>query len=68
MTSVEELLKEAHRLWRNGEEFKATKVLEEACKLAEFGDKGKLLEILNEYGGALRVIGDYKKAIFMPLP
>ncbi len=64
MTSVEELLKEAHRLWRNGEEFKATKVLEEACKLAEFGDKGKLLEILNEYGGALRVIGDYKKAIF----
>ncbi len=64
MNNPELELKKAHELWRKGEELKASVILKDICEFyRKNDDKLKLLEILNEYGGALRVIGNLNKSI-----
>ena len=56
-------LTEAHRLWREGKELLAIEyydiALNEARKHKNIEDQ---IEIMNEYGGALRVVGHYHEA------
>lgn len=59
-----EILKRAHIFWREGREMEAAQYLKEAVNAArEEKENGNLIAILNEYGGALRVIGHYAEAV-----
>lgn len=61
---MDNLLKQAHALWRQGRELEALNFLKEAVNMARQADqKEGLIELLNEYGGGLRVVGDYDQAI-----
>lgn len=64
MESIQSLLKQAHTLWRQGNEQGMIDYLEKAIHLcrAQKNDK-KLIEILNEYSGSLRNVGRYDDAI-----
>lgn len=64
MENIESLLKKAHEFWRAGNELKAIDFLNLAIRECRNSDnKIKLIELLNEYGGALRVTGSYEKGI-----
>ncbi|MBS4913113.1 MAG: DUF4037 domain-containing protein [Veillonella sp.] len=64
MTTVESLVKEAHRLWREGNELAMIPLLEEAIRLSkEIRDYKKTIEIQNELGGCYRNTGQFEKAI-----
>lgn len=64
MDNINLLLKEAHALWREGKELEMTNYLKKAIDLCrEKGTSHQLMELLNEYGGALRNIGQYDMAI-----
>ena len=64
MESIQSLLKQAHTLWRQGNEQGMIDYLEKAIHLCrtQKNDK-KLIEILNEYSGSLRNVGRYDDAI-----
>ena len=64
MESIQSLLKQAHTLWRQGNEQGMIDYLEKAIHLCRTkkNDK-KLIEILNEYSGSLRNVGRYDDAI-----
>lgn len=64
MESIQSLLKQAHTLWRQGNEQGMIDYLEKAIHLCRIqkNDK-KLIEILNEYSGSLRNVGRYDEAI-----
>ena len=64
MESIQSLLKQAHTLWRQGNEQGMIDYLEKAIHLCRIqkNDK-KLIEILNEYSGSLRNVGRYDDAI-----
>ncbi|MHC5215348.1 DUF4037 domain-containing protein [Enterococcus sp. LJL128] len=62
--SIEEHLAQAHSYWREGNEKEMLIPLEKALAAAKQEQKiAKTIEILNEYGGALRVTGNYPKAV-----
>lgn len=64
MTTVESLVKEAHRLWREGNELAMIPLMEEAIRLSkEQRDYKKTIEIQNELGGCYRNTGQFEKAI-----
>lgn len=64
MESIQSLLKQAHTLWRQGNEQGMIDYLEKAIHMcrSQKNDK-KLIEILNEYSGSLRNVGRYDDAI-----
>ncbi|MDK6234332.1 tetratricopeptide repeat protein [Aerococcus sanguinicola] len=60
---IQSKLHEAHSLWREGKEEAMLSPLEEALQLArQVGNTSKTIEILSEYGGALRVTGNLQEA------
>ena len=65
MSRVDELISKAHNLWREGKENQMPPLLYEAIQICKEQDNiPKQIELLNEYGGCLRVIGEYQKAIY----
>ena len=64
MESIQSLLKQAHTLWRLGNEQGMIDYLEKAIHLCRVqNNHKKLIEILNEYSGSLRNVGRYDDAI-----
>lgn len=64
MDTVKQLMKEAHALWRAGKELDMIDYLQKAIHLSkQENNHHQLMEILNEYGGALRNAGRYDEAI-----
>ena len=64
MESIQSLLKQAHTLWRQGNEQGMIDYLEKAIHLCRVqNNQKKLIEILNEYSGSLRNVGRYDDAI-----
>lgn len=63
MKNVDNLMKKVHSLWRQGREKDMKPLLLEAiniCRLED--DKLRLIELLNDYGGCLRNLGEFKEA------
>ena len=64
MKTIDEIMKEVHSLWRQGREKEMAPLLEEAINLCKLQNNNlKLIELLNEYGGCLRNLGEFDKAI-----
>ena len=64
MESIQSLLKQAHTLWRQGNEQGMIDYLEKTIHLCRVqNNHKKLIEILNEYSGSLRNVGRYDDAI-----
>ena len=64
MKTIDEIMKEVHSLWRKGREKEMAPLLEEAINLCKLQNNNlKLIELLNEYGGCLRNLGEFDKAI-----
>lgn len=64
MTEAENLVATAHSLWRAGKENDMLKYLSDAIKIYRSENNyPKLIEILNEYAGALRINGKYEEAL-----
>lgn len=64
MKTIDEMMKEVHYLWRQGREKEMAPLLEEAINLCKLQNNNlKLIELLNEYGGCLRNLGEFDKAI-----
>ena len=64
MKTIDEIMKEVHSLWRQGREKEMAPLLEEAINLCKLQNNNlKLIELLNEYGGCLRNLGKFDKAI-----
>lgn len=64
MNKIEELTKQAHKLWKEGKEEQMLPYLREAINLCKQENNfSKQIEILNEYAGALRLYGNYDKAV-----
>lgn len=64
MKTIDEIMKEVHSLWRQGREKEMAPLLEKAIELCKLqNNKVKLIELLNEYGGCLRNLGEFDKAI-----
>ncbi|MDD7353232.1 MAG: DUF4037 domain-containing protein [Peptoniphilaceae bacterium] len=64
LEKLENLQKKYHSLLRDGREMEMLPIIEEAINLAfENKDNKKLIEVLNDYGGALRNTGNYEKSI-----
>ena len=60
----ENLVAIAHSLWRAGKENDMLKYLSDAIKIYRSENNyPKLIEILNEYAGALRINGKYEEAL-----
>ena len=61
---IENIQKRYHSLLRDGKEVEMLPLIEEAIEIS-FSNKdfAKLVELLNDYGGALRNTGDYSKSI-----
>lgn len=64
LEKIENIQKKYHSLLRDGKEVEMLPLIEEAIEIA-FSNKdfAKLVELLNDYGGALRNTGDYSKSI-----
>lgn len=64
LDKIENIQKKYHSLLRDGKEVEMLPLIEEAIEIA-FSNKdfAKLVELLNDYGGALRNTGDYSKSI-----
>lgn len=64
LEKIENIQKKYHSLLRDGKEVEMLPIIEEAIEIA-FSNKdfAKLVELLNDYGGALRNTGDYSKSI-----
>lgn len=64
LDKIENIQKKYHSLLRDGKEVEMLPLIEEAIEIA-FSNKdfSKLVELLNDYGGALRNTGDYSKSI-----
>ncbi len=63
MKNLDNLMKEVHSLWRQGKEKDMKPLLLEGiniCKLEN--NKLKLIELLNDYGGCLRNLGEFEEA------
>lgn len=64
MKTIDEIMKEVHSLWRQGREKEMAPLLEEAINLCKLQNNNlKLIELLNEYGGCLRNLGEFDTAI-----
>lgn len=64
MKTLDEITKKVHSLWREGKEKEMAPLLEEAIELCKIqNNTTKLIELLNEYGGCLRNLGEFDKAI-----
>lgn len=64
MTEAENLVATAHSLWRAGKENDMLKYLSDAIKIYKSENNyPKLIELLNEYAGALRINGKYEEAL-----
>lgn len=64
ITKINDLQLKYHSLLREGREMEMLPLLEEAIDIAySIGDNKKLVELLNDYGGALRNTGDYENSI-----
>lgn len=64
LDKIENIQKKYHSLLRDGKEVEMPPLIEEGIEIA-FSNKDfvKLVELLNDYGGALRNTGDYSKSI-----
>ncbi|WP_277221164.1 DUF4037 domain-containing protein [Peptoniphilus vaginalis] len=64
LDKIENIQKKYHSLLRDGKEVEMLPLIEEGIEIA-FSNKDfvKLVELLNDYGGALRNTGDYSKSI-----
>ena len=64
LDKIENIQKKYHSLLRDGKEVEMLHLIEEGIEIA-FSNKDfvKLVELLNDYGGALRNTGDYSKSI-----
>lgn len=64
LDKIENIQKKYHSLLRDGKEVEMLPLIEEGIEIA-FSNKdfSKLVELLNDYGGALRNTGDYSKSI-----
>lgn len=64
LDKIENIQKKYHSLLRDGKEVEMLPLIEEGIEIA-FSNKdfAKLVELLNDYGGALRNTGDYSKSI-----
>lgn len=64
LKKIENIQKKYHSLLRDGKEVEMLPLLEEAIEISLSNkDFGKLVELLNDYGGALRNTGNYAKSI-----
>lgn len=64
MKNLDEITRKVHSLWREGKEKEMAPLLEEAIELCKIqNNTTKLIELLNEYGGCLRNLGEFDKAI-----
>ena len=64
LDKIENIQKRYHSLLRDGKEVEMLPLIEEAIEIS-FSNKdfAKLVELLNDYGGALRNTGNYSKSI-----
>lgn len=63
MDQINQLIETSHSLWREGRESAMLPYLYKAIQICkQTGNIKKQIEILNEYAGALRINGHYKKA------
>lgn len=61
---LDKLIKKTHLLWREGRENETIPYFEEAISiLRKENNKKLLIEVLNDYAGALRVTGKYDEAL-----
>lgn len=63
---MEEYISEAHQLWREGKEKEMLVPLKKALDISqEKNDIYKTIEIMSEYGGALRVVGFLDESVLV---
>lgn len=64
LEKIENIQKKYHSLLRDGKEIEMLPLIEKAIEISLYNkDFAKLVELLNDYGGALRNTGNYSKSI-----